>query len=108
MDFEQLAFGLTPSEIADIVGVHVSTGRRWKQKRQAPAWAVKLLEIHRAGALPTNCPTWSNWRMRGSWLIDPAGIEYSAGDVMGLWIVDQLRRDLERRVNGPAQFLLDI
>lgn len=108
MDFEQLALGLTPAEIAAIAGVHPTTARRWKRTHHAPTWASRLLALHVGGALPTTCPTWAHWRITGSYLIDPAGIEYSAGQVMSLWIVEQLRRDLERRHQAPVQYLLDI
>ena len=108
MDFRTAALGLHPRQIADLIGVHVSTARKYLRSNQAPAWALQLLMIHRHGRLPTNCPTWSQWRVRGSYLIDPAGIAYSAGDVMSLWVVEQLQQELQIKHRAPVQYLLDV
>ena len=108
MDFRTAAFGLHTRQIADLIGVHVSTARKYLRSNQAPAWAFQLLTIHRHGRLPTDCPTWSHWRISGSFLIDPAGVEYSAGDVMSIWIVEQLKLELERKHRSPVQYLLDV
>jgi len=108
MDFRTAAHGLHPRQIADLIGVHVSTARKYLRSNQAPTWALQLLTIHRHGRLPTHCPTWSHWRISGSFLIDPAGVEYSAGDVMSLWIVEQLKLELERKHRSPVQYLLDV
>ena len=108
MDFRTAALGLPPRQIADLIGVHVSTARKYLRSNQAPAWALQLLTIHRHGRLPTNCPTWSQWRVRGSYLIDPAGIAYSAGDVMSLWVVEQLQQELQIKHRAPVQYLLDV
>ena len=108
MDFRTAALGLHPRQIADLIGVHVSTARKYLRSNQAPAWALQLLTIHRHGRLPTNCPTWSQWRGRGGYLIDPAGIAYSAGDVMSLWVVEQLQQELQIKHRAPVQYLLDV
>ena len=108
MDFRTAAFGLHPRQIADLIGVHISTARKYLRSNQAPAWAFQLLTIHRHGRLPTDCPTWSHWRISGSFLIDPAGVEYSAGDVMSLWVVEQLKRELQLKHRAPVQYLLDV
>ena len=108
MDFRTAAYGLTPYQLAEMIGVHISTARKYLRCNQAPAWAFQLLTIHQHGRLPTSCPTWSHWRVQGSYLIDPAGIEYSAGDVMSLWVVEQLKRELQLKPRAPVQYLLDV
>ncbi|WP_133490861.1 DUF3653 domain-containing protein [Alcanivorax sp. 24] len=107
-DFTELAFGLAPRQIADIVGCSLSTARRYHHSRTAPDHVLRLLAIHRNGHLPTTCPTWRGWRVQGSHLIDPMGLEYAADDVTGLWVYRQLADEYRRILSHPIQYALEL
>lgn len=107
-DFVTATLGLSPEQIAQILEVHPATARRWRRTNNAPRMAIKLLLMVRRGILPTEHPSWRQWRLRDAYLIDPGGTEYTAGDVMGIWAVNQVRQDLDRRLGAPAQFILDV
>ncbi len=107
-DFVSATLGLSPEQIAQILEIHPATARRWRRTNNAPRMAIKLILIVRRGILPTDHPSWRQWRIRDSLLIDPSGNEYTAGEVMSVWAVKQLRQDLDRRLGAPAQFILNV
>lgn len=107
MLFKDVAFGLSVSELSQITYRHPSTIRRYLRTGIAPPHIIHLIGLHRAGRLPTNHESWKGWRVNGPLLIDPDGNGYQAQDIRSLWAVRQLRRELERLRERPAQYLMD-
>lgn len=95
---------LTPRLIHTATGVSIETARRYLRQNDAPAPVVRLLEIHHLGNLPSPCPTWAGWQIRGPWLVDPDGLCYEADEIRARWLVWQM---LSARADpGPRQLRL--
>ena len=98
-------YRLNPRTIAQVTGRPPSTVRRWIRTNQTSPEALRLLRVHCAGKLPTACPTWAGWTVRGQWLIDPDGGCYESAEIRARWLVWQMLRSA-RQEPTPVQLRL--
>jgi hypothetical protein len=80
--------------------------RRWINRGHATPEAHRLLAWHCEGRLPSACPSWDGWQVRGRWLVDPEGGCYEAKEIRSRWLLWQLVRAQRQERNEPQQLRL--
>ena len=73
--------GLAPEALAELLGVHVTTARRWRRTGEAPAAVLRALAVLRFGRLGPIDPAWSGWILRDGELWSPENEPYTPGMV---------------------------
>lgn len=81
MDVTDALRGLTAERLAELIGAHVTTARRWLRKRQVPRAIAAALMVLRFGDLGAICPDWEGWSLREGVLWSPEGEHFSPGRV---------------------------
>jgi hypothetical protein len=81
MELSDALGGLTPQVLADMVGTHVTTARRWLRHRAAPRCIMFALMFLRFGDLGALSADWDGWTLRGGLLWSPEGVSYTPGEV---------------------------
>ncbi len=77
-------FGIDAAALALLIGVEISTARRWLRRRALPAPAARLLAIVRLGDLGVIDPSWRRWRLLEGELVSPEGWRARPGEVLAL------------------------
>lgn len=81
MDLTDALHGLTPQALAELLGAHITTARRWLRARKAPRAVMAALMVLRFGDLGAICPAWQGWCVRDGLLWSPEGAGFSPGQV---------------------------
>lgn len=83
--------------IAEITGVHITTGRRWKRGEVPPLAALKVIALYQTGELGTVDLKWNGWRLRNGLLISEDGSSFTPGQVRAIPFmamqIDSYKRD---------------
>lgn len=106
--FEDQLFrsGIKHKKLIELTGKHPSTIRRWIKENSAPKAVRLLVAIIAEGRPAASSEEWNEWRFWENELIDPFGNAVTPGEIKTVWICKQLKRDLERKLTAPVQFLL--
>lgn len=73
--------GLTPAALAELIGAHITTARRWIRARRVPRAVAAALMVLRFGDLGAISPDWQGWNIREGALWSPEGDRFSAAQV---------------------------
>jgi hypothetical protein len=81
MELADALHGLTPQGLAELIGAHVTTARRWLRSRQVPRAVAAALMVLRFGDLGAISPDWEGWSLREGVLWSPEGDGFSPPQV---------------------------
>lgn len=73
--------GLAPEALAELLGVHITTARRWRRTGEAPEAVARTLAVLRFGRLGPLDPAWIGWCLRDGQLWSPENEPYTPGMV---------------------------
>lgn len=91
--------GLTRGAFCEWADISPRTLARWESAHDAPALAVRALELLAGGiaGLPGAGPEWNGWQFARGLLVSPEGDEVRPGDIRALpylrALVNELRRE---------------
>lgn len=107
MDLEGPLFGVPAARLARLAGVHLTTARRWKNRRRVRSWLALLVRTCLEGELEPISRTWSGWSIRGQELVSPEGWRFTPGDVRSVpFLVAQVKAYQTReRTHLQADFI---
>lgn len=87
--------------------VHPRTIRRWEAENRAPGWALQVLMMLADGVPIGAGAEWSGWRFARQSdavrLVGPDGHAWSPDELLAYRTTCTRARELERRLEGPAQ-----
>ena len=75
-------YGIRADTIADWVGCHITTARRWKRGEYPPPAAIQIIGLRSSGNLGLVNPAWSGWCLKDDDLISPNGDKFAPDDIM--------------------------
>lgn len=111
------AFANLPTEaLAKRTLASMTTARRWKRLKKAPAGILRLLELTEYGDLEHISPAWKGWTIRRGKLVAPCGWEFPANEVLTVPVLhsqiasfqskfERIREWLERK---PMRFSINV
>lgn len=92
MASEDALCGVSAERLARLTGCHLTTARRWKDRRRARSWLVLLVRTVLEGELDAISRTWRGWSIIGDELVSPEGWRFTPGDVRSVpFLVAQVK-----------------
>jgi hypothetical protein len=70
--------------LAKLTGARMRTVQRWRQRNQAPAWVLRVLEIVVRAQLGQLHPDWDGWTLHAGKLVSPEGCAFTPGEVRAI------------------------
>lgn len=96
-------YGITAEEIAELLGVHVTTARRYKRGESPSQAQLELLRLKTKGDLSILSGEWQDWRLCRGKLIAPDGAQYGPGEVLSTTYWRALAKHYQVRQRLPEQ-----
>ncbi len=96
-------YGITAERIAEWIGCHVTTARRYKRGEEPSKAALELIRLRSTGDLGVVDPEWTGWRLIKGELVSPEGMQFTTGEVRAGPYWRRLAQSYQQRSKLPQQ-----
>lgn len=102
-DTQNALHGITAEELARILGVHITTARRYKRGESPSEAAMLVIKLKTTGDLGLLDPAFAGWHLKNGQIVAPDGTGYGPGEILSTTYWRALARHYQAENRLPRQ-----